>query len=168
VDANLGALKAQGVPVLDETPRQGLAGRIAFLDPSACHGVLVELATPAHGDAHAESPVRFKRLVIGCRDPHDTAKTYHQIFGLPEVAVNDGPRSMLGWAGGGTLLMVPASEVGGALGMAALSMVAPEMGALVERLKKIDAMMFYGASEITLKPEAGNNVHLHISRYHFP
>ena len=24
------------------------------------------------------------------------------------------------------------------------------------------------ASEITLKPEAGNNVHLHISRYHFP
>jgi hypothetical protein len=52
--------------------------------------------------------------------------------------------------------------------MAALSMVAPEMGALVERLKKIDAMMFYGASEITLKPEAGNNVHLHISRYHFP
>ena len=166
--ADLGALRAQGVPLLDETPRPGLAGRIAFLNPSACHGVLVELATPPQGDAHAESPVRFKRLVIGCRDPHDTAKIYHQIFGLPEVAVNDGPRSMLGWSGGGTLLMVPASEVGGALGMAALSMVAPEMGALVERLKKIDAMMFYGASEITLKPEAGNNVHLHISRYHFP
>ena len=112
--------------------------------------------------------MRFKRLVIGCSEPQDTAKTYHQIFGLPDVAVNDGPRSMLGWSGGGTLLMVPASEVGGTLGMAALSMVAPEMGALVDRLKKIDAVMFSGASEITLKPEAGNNVHLHISRYHFP
>src|SRR5258705_11448152 len=37
VDANLGALKAQGVPLLDETPRQGLAGGIAFLHPSAWH-----------------------------------------------------------------------------------------------------------------------------------
>jgi methylmalonyl-CoA/ethylmalonyl-CoA epimerase len=168
VDADLGALRAQGLPLIDETPRLGLAGRIAFLNPGACHGVLVELATPPSGDPHADSPVRFKRLVIGCRDPQDTTKTYHQIFGLPEVAVNDGPRSMLGWSGGGTLLMVPASEVGGALGLAALSMVAPEMGALVERLRRIDAVMFSGASEITLKPEAGNNVHLHISRYHFP
>lgn len=168
VDAALGALKAQGVPLLDQAPRQGLAGRIAFLHPGACGGVLVELATPPDGAAHPDSPVRFKRLVIGCREPQDMAKTYQQLFGLPEVAVNDGPRSMLGWSGGGTLLMVPASEVGGTLGMAALSMVAPEMGPLVERLKKIDAMMFSGASEITLKPEAGNNVHLHISRYHFP
>jgi len=28
--------------------------------------------------------------------------------------------------------------------------------------------MFYGANEITLRPEAANNVHVHISRYHFP
>jgi len=32
----------------------------------------------------------------------------------------------------------------------------------------VDAVMFSGASEITLKPEAANNVHVHISRYHFP
>jgi methylmalonyl-CoA/ethylmalonyl-CoA epimerase len=168
VDADLGALKAQNVALLDQVPRQGLAGRIAFLDPSACGGVLVELATPPHADAPTDSPVRFKRLVIGCREPQDTAKTYQQIFGMPEMAMNDGPRSMLGWAGGGTLLMVPASEVGGTLGMAALSLVAPEMPPLVQRLQKVDAMMFSGASEITLKPEATNNVHVHISRYHFP
>ena len=169
VDADLGALKAQNVALLDQTPRQGLAGRIAFLNPRACGGVLVELATPPrHDDAAADSPVRFKRLVIGCRDPQDMTKTYQQLFGLPEVAVNNGPRSMLGWAGGSTLLMVPAVEVGGALGMAALSMVAPEMAPLIQRLQTVDAMMFYGASEITLKPEATNNVHVHISRYHFP
>src|ERR1700675_3755335 len=46
VDADLGALKAQNVALLDQVPRQGLAGRIAFLSPTACGGVLVELATP--------------------------------------------------------------------------------------------------------------------------
>ena len=168
VDADLGALRAQNVALIDPAPRQGLAGRIVFLSPQACAGVLVELATPQHDDVLADSPVRFKRLVIGCRDPQETGKTFQQLFGLPEVAVNDGPRSMVGWSGGGTLMMVPAAEVGGTLGMAALSMVAPEMAPLVERLQKVDAMMFYGANEITLKPEAANNVHVHISRYHFP
>src|SRR5262249_16311240 len=175
--ADLGALKAQNVALLDQTARQGLAGRIAFLKPNACGGVLVELATPPKHEAPPDSPVRFKRLVIGCRDPQDMTKTYQQLFGLPEVAMNGGPRegtmnggprSMLGWAGGGTLLMVPGGEVGGTLGMAALSMVAPELAPLVQRLQKVGAMMFYGASEITLKPEATNNVHVHISRYHFP
>jgi methylmalonyl-CoA epimerase len=168
VDADVDALKAQNVAMIDQAPRQGLAGRIVFLNPTACAGVLVELATPRHDDAPADSPVRFKRLVIGCRDPQETGKTYRRLFGLPEVAVNDGPRSMVGWSGGGTLMMVPAAEVGGTLGMAALSMVAPEMAPLVQRLQKADAMMFYGANEITLKPEAANNVHVHISRYHFP
>jgi methylmalonyl-CoA/ethylmalonyl-CoA epimerase len=168
IDAVLGALKAQNVALLDQTPRQGLAGRVAFLNPRACGGVLVELATPAHHDAPADSPVRFKRLVIGCRAAQDMTRSYQQLFGLPEVAMNDGPRSILGWVGGGTLLMVPAGEVGGTLGMAALSMVAPEMAPLVQRLQKVDAVMFSGASEITLKPETANKVHVHISRYHFP
>ncbi len=157
------ALLAAGdseIELLEPTDKQG--------GVSACAGVLVELATPAREEEHPDSPVRFKRLVVGCRDPQESTKSYQQLFALPEVAVNDGPRSMLGWAGGGTLLMVPASEVGGTLGMAALSMVAPELAPLAQRLVEIDAMMFSGASEITLKAEAGNNVHLHISRYHFP
>ena len=76
--------------------------------------------------------MRFKRLVIGSPAPHDTAKTYQDLFGLPEVEVNGGPRTMLGWPGGSTLLMVPASEVGGMEGMVALSMVAPDMPPLVD------------------------------------
>ena len=35
VDADLENLKAQNVALLDQTPRQGLAGRIAFLNPTA-------------------------------------------------------------------------------------------------------------------------------------
>jgi len=168
VAGDLSALHSKSVALLDRTPREGLAGRIGFLHPSACHGVLVELATPASGAAHAESPVRFKRLVIGSPAPHDTAKTYQDLFGLPEVEVNGGPRTMLGWPGGSTLLMVPASEVGGMEGMVALSMVAPDMPPLVARLERAEAALLLGAGELTVEPQSSYGVHLHISRYHFP
>lgn len=168
VDAALLSLKERHVALLDERPRAGLAGRIGFLHPKACHGVLVELATPSPAAAAPESPVRLKRLVIGCADPQGTGRTYRDLFALPEVATNGGPRSMLGWTGGGTLLMVPASEVGGLEGMVALSMVAPEIGALTRRLQDHEVAMLLGANEVTVEPRSSHGVHLHISRHHFP
>ena len=65
VAASLTDLHARGVPVLDSQPREGLAGRIGFLHPSACSGVLVELATPTASNGEEPSPLRLKRLVIG-------------------------------------------------------------------------------------------------------
>ena len=168
VASDLAALKSKGVPLIDGAPRPGLAGRIAFLNPKACHGVLVELATPEGPESKPDSPVRFKRLVIGCQSPQETAKTYQNLFGLPEVEVNGGPRTMLGWAGGSTLLLVRVSEVGGMEGMVALSMVAPDMPPLIRRLEKAGAAMLIGAGEITVEPQSSHGVHLHISRYHFP
>jgi methylmalonyl-CoA/ethylmalonyl-CoA epimerase len=168
IDRDLAVLRAKNVPLLDATARPGLAGRIAFLSPKACDGVLVELATPAHPEPGLESPVRFKRLVIGSPAPQNTARTYQDLFGLPEVEVNGGPRTMLGWPGGSTLLIVPAAEVGGMVGMVALSMVAPEMPPLIERLERVNAAMLVGAGEITVEPQSSHGVHLHISRYHFP
>ncbi|HEY3100825.1 MAG TPA: methylmalonyl-CoA epimerase, partial [Methylomirabilota bacterium] len=43
-------LKDRGAELIDTAPREGLAGRIAFLHPRACCGVLVELATPPAGE----------------------------------------------------------------------------------------------------------------------
>ena len=43
IKATLADLKAKGVPLVDEEPRPGLTGTIAFLHPSALHGVLVEM-----------------------------------------------------------------------------------------------------------------------------
>lgn len=168
VDRELDALRAKNVPLIDATAREGLAGRIAFLHPKACHGVLVELVTPPHNGPGVESPVRFKRLVIGCRAPQEAAKTYQDLFGLPEVGVNGGPRTMLGWAGGSALLMVSAAEVGGMEGLVALSLVAPDMPPLIRRLEQRNASMLVGAGEITVEPQSSHGVHLHISRYHFP
>jgi methylmalonyl-CoA/ethylmalonyl-CoA epimerase len=41
--------KAKGIEVIDQQPREGLAGMICFLHPKANHGVLVEFATPIEG-----------------------------------------------------------------------------------------------------------------------
>ena len=36
-------LRAQGVRLIDETPRQGVHGLVAFVHPQAAHGVMIEL-----------------------------------------------------------------------------------------------------------------------------
>lgn len=43
IDVSLAELKAKGVELIDETPRPGITGMIAFIHPNANHGVLVEL-----------------------------------------------------------------------------------------------------------------------------
>lgn len=43
IKAKLADLKAKGVRLIDEEPREGIVGSIAFVHPSALHGVLVEL-----------------------------------------------------------------------------------------------------------------------------
>ncbi|HUL73957.1 MAG TPA: methylmalonyl Co-A mutase-associated GTPase MeaB [Vicinamibacterales bacterium] len=48
IEATLAALKARGVRLIDGAPRPGAHGsRIAFIHPSATHGVLVELKQPS-------------------------------------------------------------------------------------------------------------------------
>jgi methylmalonyl-CoA epimerase len=59
IDAALAGLKADGVPLVDEVPRAGITGTIAFLHPSALHGVLVELV---HG------PTAFRRPALRALD----------------------------------------------------------------------------------------------------
>ena len=52
IHASLADLKSKDVQLIDEAPREGLTGLIAFVHPSALHGVLVELV---HG------PTAFRR-----------------------------------------------------------------------------------------------------------
>lgn len=43
IETTLADLKAKGAQLIDETPKQGAYGRIAFIHPKGAHGVLVEL-----------------------------------------------------------------------------------------------------------------------------
>jgi methylmalonyl-CoA epimerase len=48
IDAALGHLRSRGIRLIDERPRPGAEGSlVAFIHPSAAHGVLVELKQPA-------------------------------------------------------------------------------------------------------------------------
>jgi methylmalonyl-CoA/ethylmalonyl-CoA epimerase len=168
VDRMLTRLKDRRVELLDAVPRAGLAGRVAFLHPRACAGVLVELATPPVGGPPAPAaPLDLKRLVIGAREPRRTADLFQSLFGLPEVAMNGGPRTMLG-VGRGALLVVPAEEVGGIEGMVALSLVAEDFDQLIARCDRAKLRCLRGTGEITIEPTSSHGVHLHISRYRFP
>ena len=54
IDEALAELKAKGIPLIDQVPRIGHAGcRIAFLDPSATEGCLIELAELPRHASHA-------------------------------------------------------------------------------------------------------------------
>jgi len=167
VDAALGDLGRRGVELIDTAPRAGLAGRVAFLHPRACAGVLVELATPEDGDAGRAAPLQLKRLVIGARAPRETVGVFQSLFGLPEVTINGGPRTMLG-IGQNALLVVPASEVGGTEGMVALSLVAENFATLTDACDRAGVKHLRGTGEITIEPVSSHGVHLHISRYRFP
>jgi methylmalonyl-CoA epimerase len=43
IEETLERLKAHAVPLIDEKPRQGAHGRVAFVHPKGTHGVLIEL-----------------------------------------------------------------------------------------------------------------------------
>jgi len=52
IDRALAELKEKGIPLIDQVPRIGHAGcRIAFLEPSATEGCLIELAELPKGHA---------------------------------------------------------------------------------------------------------------------
>jgi methylmalonyl-CoA/ethylmalonyl-CoA epimerase len=46
VGRELEGARAKGLPLIDQSPRQGLAGMICFLHPKAARGVLIEYAQP--------------------------------------------------------------------------------------------------------------------------
>ena len=162
----LAAVKDRGGAVIDETPRPGLAGTIAFLHPRACAGVLVELATPfPHEGVPPSSTLRLKRLIVGAKDVRAATETFQRLFGFSEIAINGGPRAMLGVARS-ALLVVPAEEVGGSEGMVALSMVSDDFAGLMDALDRARTPgVLRGTGEVTLEPVATHGVPLHISRY---
>jgi methylmalonyl-CoA/ethylmalonyl-CoA epimerase len=165
VDTTLAELAERGVELVDRRARAGLAGRVAFLHPRACDGVLVELATPAPGAGpDRRASARLKRLVVGSPDPGRTAARFQALFQLEEMAMNNGPRLMLA-VGRGALLIVPADEVGGSEGLVALSLVSDDFPALLQALDGAHIRALRGTGEVTVEPPASHGVHLHISRY---
>jgi methylmalonyl-CoA epimerase len=85
IEAALARLQARGVRLVDQAPRPGAEGAlVAFVHPSAAHGVLVELkqASPPR-PTRASADLAPKRLTLG---------------GLQLISVNDGTLRLDGGA----------------------------------------------------------------------
>ena len=87
IAAALRQAKAANLPLIDQVPRQGLAGTIGFLHPGATQGVLVELAQPAEGgQAHppAATGIQATRVAtyyVGVKDLLAAGETFTRNFG---------------------------------------------------------------------------------------
>jgi len=122
IDADLAAAKAAAVPLIDQAPRAGLAGRIAFLHPNASQGMLVELAQPEPAAHHAPrgSGIRARALrtvYVGTKDLSEGLETFVRTYAAQPDEGDEDPR--LGGqtrgvrVGSGHLTLVPAASAPG-------------------------------------------------------
>ncbi|MSQ36627.1 MAG: methylmalonyl-CoA epimerase [Dehalococcoidia bacterium] len=81
IDGELARLNGQGVQLIDQAARKGLAGRVAFIHPSAMHGVLIELAQPPAG-AHVSKQKGFDHLAVSVKSLEAAAQTWGAVTGL--------------------------------------------------------------------------------------
>ncbi len=113
IERELAGVKARGVELIDQAPRQGLAGLICFLHPRAHHGVLVELAQPTEergtgneerGEGrraafHVPGPTtpfkRLDRVIIASRDAEGAARTWERNLALRAEPAFQPPASHL-------------------------------------------------------------------------
>jgi methylmalonyl-CoA/ethylmalonyl-CoA epimerase len=71
-----------GVEMIDEKPREGLAGKVAFVHPRACGNLLVELATPSVQTPLSETPVTLAAVHGKVEDVGAAAQQFQDLFGM--------------------------------------------------------------------------------------
>ena len=117
VTAELAAVRAAGLPLIDETPRAGLAGLICFLHPKGTRGVLVELATPPAGEhppaAGSGGPLAglaLHEVTVRSREAASAADLFASRLGLARVdaAADTGLTAAAVTAGGVVIRFVSA------------------------------------------------------------
>jgi methylmalonyl-CoA/ethylmalonyl-CoA epimerase len=101
VETELQGAKDKGIKLIDQMPRPGLAGIIAFLHPQACCSVLVEYAQPVDHSEHASllgeardrrfTTKRLDHVVIAVNDLEAAVSTYQKNFRLAREPAGEVP-----------------------------------------------------------------------------
>lgn len=82
-------IKGLDVELIDQAPRRGLAGQVAFIHPRAMNGVLIELAQSPDG-THISSEKGFDHLAVRTLDPAALEASWERVLGV-KVANRIGP-----------------------------------------------------------------------------
>jgi len=101
IETELQGAKDKGIKLIDQKPRTGLAGIIAFLHPQVCCSVLVEYAQPVDHSEHASllgearnrtfTAKRLDHVVVAVNDLEASVATYQKNFGLSREPAGEVP-----------------------------------------------------------------------------
>ena len=83
IRAELARVRDLGIELIDEEPRYGLAGEIAFLHPRSMHGVLVELAQPRPGAHHSDAK-GIDHVAARVADYDAAKQRWNEVIGVEE------------------------------------------------------------------------------------
>ena len=173
-----------GLPLIDQTPRPGLAGTIAFLHPKASQGVLVEMAQPPASPGRAspspnpsKSP-RVEGVYVATAAPAGAAETLARnlggLLGAPEKDAGLDARLTTITLGGSRLCVLtpagPASPVSGWLaergeGLFGVGLRLDDLDAARRRLEAAGVPVHAPAAEpirwrIRIEPTHAHGLHL--------
>lgn len=128
VTATLAQAKAAELPLIDQTPRPGLAGLIGFLHPKASHGLLVEVAQlPAHPERSQPHPagigaIGIDTVYVVTKEAEAAAATLARNFGggLGPVQPDGCPdaRQVSVWVGQSRITVLSPADPSGPSGLA--------------------------------------------------
>ena len=125
-----------GVDMIDGQPREGLAGKVAFVHPRGCAKLLVELVTPSALASLPETPLALWAVHGKVADVGAAAQRLQDLFGMSRgFAAEDGSFVQLSLAG----LMVQLTPLGGGFpkpGFTMLRLQAGDLPALSRRLEE--------------------------------
>ncbi len=127
-----------GLQMIDEIPREGLAGMIGFLHPRSNRGFLLEFAQPFFDEPPRFSsedpsvPQRIQHAVCATHDLDDAATTFCKHFGMYEAG-RHAPES---FAGSGSFVAFGGAEEASACIEFVAPVSADSTDPLVERLSK--------------------------------
>jgi methylmalonyl-CoA/ethylmalonyl-CoA epimerase len=123
-----------GVDMIDGKPREGLAGKVAFVHPRACAKLLVELATPSAPPALPKTPIALWAVHGKVEDVGAAAQRFQDLFGMSRgFAPEDGSVVQLSLAGL-TLQLTPLGSGFSKPALTVLRLRARDLPALARRL----------------------------------
>jgi methylmalonyl-CoA/ethylmalonyl-CoA epimerase len=149
-----------GVDMVDGKPREGLAGKVAFVQPRASEKLLVELATPPAPASLPETALALVAVHAKVEGVGAAARRFRDLFGMSQgLAAEDGSFAQLSLAGL-ILQFTPIDRGFPKPALTVLRLRARSLPALAQRLKERGIPFEENAMGLVVAPGPGQGAPL--------
>jgi methylmalonyl-CoA/ethylmalonyl-CoA epimerase len=164
VDKDVKRYFGTGVEMIDARPRKGLAGKIAFIHPRACAGILVEVVTPTDREAPPAAPLTTTVVHMIVENVQTATYLYRDMFGLPiRISHPDWTLAQLA-AGDVALQLSSTTATAGKPGLSMMRLMTRDVPAVAGRFESQGIPFRQDAVGIVLGPGATRGVPLIIHK----